>query len=62
MPEKSKRQKEITAKHMLNNNQRIGKPVGRYSNSRSTQSDTNESDISSMRSISYRYGTSQDAN
>lgn len=62
VPEKTKRLKEITAKHILENFQKIGKPGDRYSHRRSTHSDADESDSSSMRSISYRYGSSEDAN
>lgn len=63
MPEKNKRLKEITAKHILENFQKLGKPGDRYSHRRSTQSDAgSEDDSSSMRSTSYRYGSPEDAN
>ena len=62
VPEKNKRLKEVTAKHILDNFKKIGKPGDRHSHRHSTQSDYDESDSSSQRSMSYRYGSPQDAN
>ena len=36
VPEKNKRLKEVTAKHILENFQKLGKPGDRYSHRRST--------------------------
>ena len=64
----NKRLKEVTAKHILENFKKIGKqgPRNRYSHRRSTSQsdgDEEESDYSSsQRSMSYRYGTQEDAN
>ena len=64
VPEQNKRLKEVTAKHILENFQKLGKPGDRYSHRRSTASNDGSSsdDLSSTRSMSYRYGSPEDAN
>ena len=57
----SKRLKDVTVKHIVENFQKLGKPGQRFSaRGRHTQADGDDDD--SMRSASYRYADPDDAN